>query len=58
MVEKKCAVCGKILDDSEVRLNERSQKMRRGIRYLCRQCRQKEYNNYTKSIKNIINKKM
>lgn len=58
MSEKTCAVCGKVLEPDEVRLNERSYRVgRRRSRYLCRNCRQKEYNSYTESIKKLIEKK-
>lgn len=58
MSEIKCAVCGRILESDEIRLNERSFRVgRRRSRYLCRKCRQKEYNSYTNSIKKLIEKK-
>jgi transposase len=58
MSEKTCAVCGKVLDQNEIRINERDFRpgMRRK-RYLCFSCRQKEYNNYMASIKKLIEKK-
>jgi len=58
MSEITCAVCGKVLEPDEIRLNERSRRAgRRRSKYLCRACRQKEYNNYTESIKKLIEKK-
>ena len=51
----KCAVCSKILDETEIRLNKRG--LGRNKRYLCKKCRKKEYDNYTKSIHDLINKK-
>lgn len=58
MSEKTCAVCGKILEPSEIRIDERRfQSGMRKKRYLCRSCRQKEYNNYMNSIKKLIEKK-
>jgi len=58
MAERTCAVCGKVLDASEIRLNERQMRSRSRIsRYLCRNCRQKEYNNYTQSIMKLIDKR-
>jgi ribosomal protein L37E len=58
MSGKTCAVCGKSLTETEVRLNERSigSRKRRTI-YLCRGCRQKEYEIYRKSIQDILKKK-
>jgi len=59
MSGKSCAVCGKILDDTEIRINERKVgSVRRNPRYLCRGCRKREYNNYTESIKRLIDKKL
>ena len=59
MSGKSCAVCGKILDDTEIRINERKLGSRRtNPRYLCRECRKKEYNNYTESIQRLIDKKL
>jgi hypothetical protein len=58
MSGKTCAVCGKVLDPDEVKINERRIRVgRRRSRYLCRSCRQKEYNGYTNSIKKLIEKK-
>jgi len=58
MSEKRCVVCDKLLDQNEVRINERrfqSGKIKK--RYLCKSCRQKEYDQYTNSIKRLIEKK-
>ncbi len=58
MSKKACAVCGKVLDQNEIRINERG--FRPGMRtkrYLCLSCRQKEYNHYMDSIKKLIEKK-
>ncbi len=58
MSSKTCVVCGKALDAIEIRLNERRiGSRRRSPRYLCRECRRKEYNNYTDSIQKLIEKK-
>ncbi len=58
MSSKTCVVCGKALDATEIRLNERRiGSRRRSPRYLCRECRRKEYNNYTDSIQKLIEKK-
>ena len=58
MSGKTCAACGKVLDADEIRLNERTVRVgRRRPRYLCRICRQREYNNYQRSIKELIEKK-
>ncbi len=58
MSEVKCAVCGRVLEPDEIRLNKRSFRVgRRRSRYLCRDCRQKEYDSYTNSIKKLIEEK-
>lgn len=54
-MSQKCAVCDKLLDETEIRLNNRG--FRRNKRYLCKGCRKKEYDNYTRSIKDLITKK-
>ncbi|MCW3990057.1 MAG: hypothetical protein NWE88_08295 [Candidatus Bathyarchaeota archaeon] len=59
MSEPRCAVCGKILDATEIRINQRKVGFRRrNPRYLCRECRKKEYNNYAESIQRLIDKKL
>jgi len=59
MSGKSCAVCGKILDATEIRINQRKVgSRRRNSKYLCRECRKKEYNNYTESIHRLIDKKL
>lgn len=58
MSEKTCAVCGKVLTPEEIRINERRvRSSMRKTRYLCSNCRQREYNQYIKSIKELIKKK-
>ena len=51
-------VCGKVLEPNEVRVVERQRRsFKRRIRYLCAVCRKREYENYVKSIKKLIEKK-
>jgi hypothetical protein len=59
MSDKHCATCNKVLTDREIRINERGRRRRLAIRkrYLCSKCRQQEYEDYQKSIKEIIEKK-
>jgi len=57
MPDKTCAVCGKILSQEEIRINERRVGSgARKRRYLCINCRQREYNHYMRSIKKLIEK--
>jgi len=57
MSGKTCAVCGKALEPNEIRINERSTRPgARKSRYLCFNCRRKEYNNYQDSIRKLIEK--
>jgi hypothetical protein len=59
MSGESCAVCEKILDATEIRINKRKVgSRRRNPKYLCRECRKKEYNNYTESIHRLIDKKL
>ncbi len=59
MSDKSCAICKKELTEREIRINERGRRRRLTSRrrYLCSKCRQKEYEDYQKSIKDIIEKK-
>jgi hypothetical protein len=58
MSEQRCAVCGKVLEPNEVRVVERQRRsFKRRFRYLCAVCRKREYENYVKSIKKLIEKK-
>lgn len=56
--EKVCAVCGKVLSPKEIRICElRSRSTsRRKTRYLCARCRQREYEEYVKAMKKLIEK--
>lgn len=58
MSEHHCAVCGKVLEPNEIRVVEHQRKsLKRRIRYLCAVCRKRDYENYMKSIKKLIEKK-
>jgi len=55
--EKTCAVCGRKLLPQEIRINELSRKsIAKRIRYLCAQCRKREYDQYVKAMKELIEK--
>jgi len=54
--EKVCAVCGKVLSPKEVRINELRRSAFKKRRYLCARCRQREYEQYVKEMKNLIKK--
>ena len=57
MSEKVCAVCGKVLSQKEVRINELGRRSAfKKRRYLCARCRQREYEQYVKEMKNLIKK--
>jgi hypothetical protein len=57
MSEKRCAVCGKVLEPVEVRVVERNRGVsKRRSRYMCTVCRKREYENYVKSIKDLVEK--
>jgi hypothetical protein len=55
--EKVCAVCGKPLTPEEIRIIQltRRSPMRRS-RYLCADCRKKEYERYLKEVKELVEK--
>jgi len=54
---KVCAVCGKELLQSEIRINEMGRKTSlKKIRYLCTSCRRREYEQYIKAVKELIKK--
>lgn len=55
--EKVCAVCGKPLTSEELRIIQltRRSPMRRS-RYLCTNCRKKEYERYLKEVKELVEK--
>jgi len=59
MSDKRCATCNKELTEREIRINERGRRRRLTSRrrYLCSNCRQQEYEDYQKSIKDIIERK-
>jgi len=56
---KVCAVCGKVLTEEEVRIVEsrniglRGRRTRR-TRYLCSECRQKEYQSYVRELRRLF----
>jgi len=55
--EKVCAVCGKPLLPKEIRISElRHGSSLRKRRYLCSRCRQREYEEYVKAMRNLIRK--
>jgi len=56
--EKVCAVCGKALSAEEIRINELKSRsaFRRRTRYLCSHCRQRDYEDYMKEMKKLIEK--
>jgi len=57
MSEKVCAVCGKVLSPQEIRLNELGRRSAiRRRRYLCTECRQREYDEYMKAMNDLIKK--
>ena len=57
MSEKVCAVCGKPLTQDEIRIIQltRRSPLRRS-RYLCSDCRKKEYERYLKEVKELVEK--
>lgn len=54
MIPKKCAVCGKTLEPQDIKIVERRSTTKRRNKYLCQKCRKTEYNQYLRSIKEII----
>jgi hypothetical protein len=56
--EKVCAVCGKTLTPKEIRINglRRGSSSRRKTKRLCSRCRQREYEEYMKAMKKLIEK--
>jgi len=54
--EKVCAVCGKALTPKEIQINELRSASRRRKRYLCSRCRRREYEDYMKEMKRLIEK--
>ncbi len=57
MSEKTCAVCGKTLTPREVRINEmRRTTSLKKLRYLCERCRQREYQEYMREMKKLMEK--
>ena len=57
MSKKRCAVCGKVLKPVEIRVVERNRGVsKRRSRYMCAVCRKREYENYVKSVKDLIEK--
>ncbi|NQT08339.1 hypothetical protein HQ586_04615 [Candidatus Bathyarchaeota archaeon] len=57
MSEVNCVVCGQALTPQEKKINER----RIGVglkraKYLCSNCRKREYNSYQESIEKLIKK--
>ncbi len=57
MSEKVCAVCGKPLTPEELRIIQLSRRspLRRS-KYLCADCRKKEYERYLKEVKELVEK--
>ena len=56
-MSKVCAVCGKTLMPYEIRLNESSlMSPSKRLRYLCSQCRKREYEEYVRAVKELIEK--
>jgi hypothetical protein len=54
---KFCAVCGKELTSTEIRINEIGRKTAlKKTRYLCTSCRRREYEQYVKAVKELIKK--
>lgn len=52
--EKVCAVCGKALSPMEIRINERVRRSAlKKSRYLCARCRQREYKQYVKAMREL-----
>ncbi len=53
---KRCAVCGRELTEEEVRIIERRRIVTpsRRIRYLCSDCRKREYQAYMGEIRKLI----
>lgn len=57
MSEKVCAVCGRALLPREIRINERSRRSTlKRTRYLCSRCRRREYEQYVRDVKKLIEK--
>jgi Holliday junction resolvase RusA-like endonuclease len=57
MSEKVCAVCGKALSHKEIRINEIGrQSVIKKKRYLCAECRRRDYDEYMKAMKDLIKK--
>ncbi|MGQ9680543.1 MAG: hypothetical protein ACUVV4_07245 [Candidatus Bathyarchaeia archaeon] len=57
MSEKVCCICGRKLNDSEIKINEISKRgpLKRG-KYICSKCRKIEYEQYVKAVKELIEK--
>jgi Holliday junction resolvase RusA-like endonuclease len=57
MSEKVCAVCGKTLSKQEIRINEIGRRSAiKKKRYLCTECRRRDYDEYMKAMKDLIKK--
>jgi hypothetical protein len=52
---KICAVCGRELSEEDIRIIERRRILTpsRRIRYLCSECRKKEYQRYIKELERL-----
>jgi len=54
---KVCAVCGKELTPTEIRINDMGKKTSlKKTRYLCTVCRRRDYEQYVKAVRELIKK--
>ena len=57
MSSKVCAVCGRELTLTEIRINDMGRKTSfKRTRYLCTSCRRRDYEQYIKAVKELIKK--